>query len=411
MTLGGRGRARGGVSPKAATSFFAADPDRRWLVPGIGPTPEASLSLGDDGVAAPRSSGTPSVAYPGFTYHGGPVLACPIVLTSFWGSLWREDETHRQRARDLSQFHADLLQSAFMNVLSQYGVGFGAGTAGAFVRATYLRDVPPTLTDGNVQEIIRTGVAAGAFPTLGETALVIYLDEATTVNDPAAGVVFCEPTSDTAFGYHHVARVGGELLPYAVIPSLSDQCLVESRCGPGARGSLALATEPLQRLTLVASHHFAELTTNPFLNAWFDDDTGAEVGDVCNGEADVVTVDGNGWTVQRQYSKYADQTTQGAVFGSAMAAKPLPRLSPGPTPAPATLGYVLHLSFDERLLPLPSAEVDLAAGTLTLDASEVRAYARRVFDPLWSHHVITDLTTFLRQLAESLEPRSERHPA
>jgi hypothetical protein len=76
--------------------------------------------------AAPRTGG----AFPGFVNHGGPFIDTPIIFTSFWGPLWQSDAAHQAAASRLNQFCTDLPNSSFMNVLSQYGVGLGAGSGG-----------------------------------------------------------------------------------------------------------------------------------------------------------------------------------------------------------------------------------------------------------------------------------------
>src|SRR2546427_10154526 len=86
-----------------------------------------------------------------FKYHGGPIIANPQVYTSFWGSLWGTDPQYQALAQRLNRFHVDLLQSGFMNVLSQYGVG-----SGAFVGATFVSSMPSVLTDPDIQSIIRS---------------------------------------------------------------------------------------------------------------------------------------------------------------------------------------------------------------------------------------------------------------
>src|SRR5947209_838530 len=91
-----------------------------------------------------------------FKYHGGPIITNPQVYTSFWGSLWGTDPQYQALARHLNQFHADLLQSGFMNVLSQYGVG-----SGAFVGATFVNSVPDVLTEQKLHDIIQSSIAAG----------------------------------------------------------------------------------------------------------------------------------------------------------------------------------------------------------------------------------------------------------
>jgi hypothetical protein len=97
----------------------------------------------------------------------------------------------------------------------------------------------------------------------------------------------------------------------------------------GARSTWSEAQE--QRLTQVASHEFAEMTTDPQLNAWVDPVKG-ENGDICNGESDIITVGTHTWTVQRIYSKYDDIRSEGKAYCLSQAPAPEPRLSPGPAP-------------------------------------------------------------------------------
>jgi hypothetical protein len=302
---------------------------------GVSPRPRAPAIRG---VARPRKAVAPTAAaFPGFVYNGGPVIASPQVYVGFWGPLWSQDQAHQARASRLSEFHADLLQSGFMNVLSQYGVGAGAGAAGAFVRATFVGSVPGTLTDPSIQSIIQSSLTAGTLPepaNPSNIALVIYLDETIGVNDPMNGLVLCELTNDTAFGYHNFfMTTAGNPFYYGIIPALNDACLTESCPGSDAGCSLHLSETQEERLTQVASHEFAEMTTDPQLNAWVDPAKG-ENGDICNGESDTITVGTHIWTVQRIYSKYDDVNSNGTVYCLSQAPTPEPRLSPGPAHSP-----------------------------------------------------------------------------
>lgn len=90
-------------------------------------------------------------------------------------------------------------------------------------------------------------------------------------------------------------------------------------CPDDGSCSLHLAETQEQRQTQVTSHEFAEITTDPELNAWFG--SNGENGDICNGETDTITVGANTWTVQRTYSKTDDINTGGASF---WAANPIP---------------------------------------------------------------------------------------
>ena len=301
---------------------------------GVSPIPHAP-SIRGVRLSRKRAPAPPTAAkFPSFVYNGGPVIASPQVYTSFWGPLWTRDQAHKSRADRLSRFHADLLQSGFMNVLSQYGVGHGAGAAGAFVRATFIGNVPGTLTDPGIQTIIQSSITEGVLPeptTPSIIAVIIYLDETIGVDDASNGLVLCEAANDTAFGYHNFfTTTAGNPFYYAIVPALSDTCLAESCPGNDAGCSLHLSETQEQRLTQVASHEFAEMTTDPQLNAWVDPANG-ENGDICNGESDPLTVGTNTWTVQRIYSKYDDINSSGRVFCLSQAQDPRPRLSPGPT--------------------------------------------------------------------------------
>jgi hypothetical protein len=260
----------------------------------------------------------------GFTYHGGPIIRRPQVITSFWGSLWA-DPPHQARASRLNQFLQDLLASPFMNILSQYGVGSGAGNAGTFLKGTFLGSVPAVLTDAQIHGIIQSEINSGLIPPPdGNSALIIYLDENTGVQD--GSTVMCEPLHDTAFGYHFFFKTAaGPNCYYGVIPALSDACLHES-CPSDPGCSLHLAQTQEQRQTQVTSHEFSEMTSDPELTAWTDP-TNGENGDLCNGEAATITVATRTWTVQRIYSKIDDIVSQNAYCVAAEPA-PLPDLVP-----------------------------------------------------------------------------------
>jgi len=270
--------------------------------------------------------------FPNFAWHGGPVIANPEVHTTFWGALW-SDASHQARAQRLSQYHQDLLQSDFMNVLSQYGVGQGAGKAGTFAGATAIPNVPTTLTAALIQQTTQAAIDRGDLPEPGDPsniALIIYLDENIGINDPGDQLVLCEPTNDNAFGFHEFfTTTAGHKFYYAVVPCLSNACLQNSCPGGDAGCSLRLTETQEQRQTQVASHEFAEMTTDPELNAWVDP-KGGENGDICNGQSATITVGANTWTVQATYSKTDDVATNGQSFCRATAASPIPPLKPGP---------------------------------------------------------------------------------
>jgi hypothetical protein len=263
--------------------------------------------------------------------------------------------------------------------------------------------MPSTLSDTDIHTHIQAGINAGALPEpTPNTALIIYLDDNTAVDDTAMGIVMCEPTSDTAFGYHYFfSTSAGHPCYYAMIPSLTDSCLKESCPGGDSTCSLSVSELQVDRLTQVTSHEFAEMTTDPEVNAWYDDSAG-ENGDICNGESAVISVGPNAWTVQRIYSRDDDINSNGASYCVASAPSPEPRLSPGPTSHPAVASRAERIPPVDRLLPLPAHLFDVKTGSVTVKEEEMRAFARRLFFPVRPEHVLGDLPGFLRQASDML---------
>ncbi|MGH7868354.1 MAG: hypothetical protein ACREP9_12200, partial [Candidatus Dormibacteraceae bacterium] len=277
-------------------------------------------------------------AYSGFVYNGGAVITSPVVYTSFWGALWN-DAAHQAAAQRLNQFMQDLLNSNLMNVLSQYGAGTGAGS-GSVGLASFVPNVSNQLTDADIQNTIQASINSGVIPeppaNNASQLLIIYLDENTEVSDSNLGVVMCEPSGDTAFGYHNsFTTAAGNPFYYGVIPALDDAC-IQNSCGGSTGCTLQLSQTQEQRRTQVTSHEFSEALTDPNPpTGWYDQDdpNSGECGDICNGESDTIspTTGSNVWTVQRIYSKYDDQQTGGTNYCLSQVTSPEPLLPGAPS--------------------------------------------------------------------------------
>ena len=137
--------------------------------------------------------------------------------------------------------------------------------------------------------------------------------------------MLCEPNGDNAFGYHNgFTTSAGNQFYYSVIPGLDDTC-IQNSCGGDPSCSLAPGLTQEQRRTQVASHEFAEMLTDPTPpTGWYDqsDPNSGENGDICNGQTDTITVGSNTWTVQRIYSKFDDQQSNGSNYCLAQVASP-----------------------------------------------------------------------------------------
>jgi hypothetical protein len=265
------------------------------------------------------ASGTGS--FGDFLYRGGPIINTPQVYALFVGD-WTS-AANQARANRLSQFVVDLMNSRYMNILSQYG----CGTTGTLVNRVFVATPDNDLNQAEIEGIVQAAINANSVPEPVNPAnnYVLFLDDATGVN--RGDIVMCEATSDNAFGFHDFfTTTAGNACAYAVIPGLIDSCLTNS-CPSDSSCSLHLGQTQEQRQTQVTSHELAEMWSDPQLNAWTSPTVG-ENGDICNGQAGTITVGPNTWTVQLMYSKWHDMNTSGGTTCIAETPNPLPSLLP-----------------------------------------------------------------------------------
>jgi hypothetical protein len=306
----------------------------------------ASETRGAKGVSPRRAKkkvplgGFPALAsagagsFPNFVFRGGPVITNPQIFCVFLGD-W-SSSANQNRATRLAQFLQDLMNSDYMNMLAQYGVG----SSGSVVNSVFIASSDHDLSRPDIEGIFQTAITGHTLPEPGPSnGYVLFLDDATGVNGTFGTdhTVACEATNDSAFGFHfHFDTTAGNALFYAVVPGLTDTCLTNSCPGGDAGCSLQTTQTREQRQTQVLSHEFSEMITDPDVegNEGWTNPLGSgphENGDICNGSNGTITVGANTWTVQQMYSKFDDQQTNGAttcVLGSPF---PLPSLLPACT--------------------------------------------------------------------------------
>jgi hypothetical protein len=265
-----------------------------------------------------------------FDYQGGLIVTCPQVYLTFWGTGWQSRDGEARRDK-LEQYVADLLRSEQMNVLTQYSVGFGAGLSGRVVDSSLVTTAPAQITataPNRIQDIVQGMVNAATIPeptNPTDSVLVIFLDDNIEVAG-SFGQTMCEPTSDTAFGFHDVFNTAaGNPLVFAIVPGLTDACLTNSCPGGNPTCSLQTTQAQLDRITQVTSHELCEMFSDPSLDAWTGSSSG-ENGDICNGESGSISVAGRQWNVQRIYSEWDDHETSGTTDCLATVSTPRPRI-------------------------------------------------------------------------------------
>jgi hypothetical protein len=327
-------------------------------------------------------------------YNGGPVVSCPILYASFWGSYWQTKREAITAQATLTAFLGDLVHSTWMNVLAQYGV-----SGGMFAQAqNFILPQDPNGTAQDGKDGLTLSTDACEQNLLG----MIHDHTLPPPGDPRNGppVVICflndHVTTDRMpgnFGYHeHLVTPNGQPLIYAFV---------------AWRNSIDDMTE-------TASHELAEMATNPLgsgkprdhLNGWIipNDRSGTEIADkddglLCQmGAHGFITEDGNTWKVTSMWSDVDD----GCKFS---ADSPIPPIHPGPFSLATTMDAESHP--DARLLrhltPFPPMHIDPKTNRPYMKKTDLFAYYRKLFHPLRHERVFPGFPTFLRELASVLE--------
>jgi hypothetical protein len=216
-------------------------------------------------------------------YHQGHLLTSVEVVTIFWGQDWSV-ASQAQIAQQINAFFDNILTSSLMDVCAEYSVGGQTIGHGRRVATATITNSEPgtgnTVSDAQIQTALQGWIKSHTIPaTTANTLYFVYLPRGVTATFGGNG------SSCTQWcGYHNY--VGG--IFYAVEPYID--CL----------GCNFTGHDPLSNLTKVSSHELCEAVTNPNDGGWWDDQSGNEIGDLCNGSADVHQL--NGWWVQSEWS-------------------------------------------------------------------------------------------------------------
>jgi len=214
------------------------------------------------------------------SYHGGPLLSNVQVQAVFWGAAWQQPAQAALIPR-LGEFFTFILQSSLMDVLAQYSVAGQSISQGQYLGPVTVTTPPlgNSVSDPQIQQALQQWVRDGSIIQPNPNALYfVYLPpDVVSILDgdsSCAAGGFC--------GYHN--HVAGSIF-YAVEPFITcDGC----NFGSGIFDSL----------TKVSSHELCEAITDPASNAWFDDASQNEIGDICN--SGVTTL--GGFVIQSEWS-------------------------------------------------------------------------------------------------------------
>lgn len=214
------------------------------------------------------------------TYRGGPLLTAVEVTSIFWGAWWKQP-VHSALVTKLNTFFDDILGSALIDQLKEYGVaGKPIGRGKRVATLTVDQSPPASVDDTAITAFLQSQLSAGSVPAAGANSLYfIYLPSGVTVtlSGQASCSAFC--------GYHDA--VGGKIY-YAVEPY------------PDCQGCLGGAAA-FDALTITSSHELCEAVTDPVPGQGWYDDANGEIGDICAWQTKTI----GSYTVQLEWSNAA----------------------------------------------------------------------------------------------------------
>lgn len=225
---------------------------------------------------------------PSVSPHDDEVMASPRLIVIWWGDeYWTNGPP--TTVQQTMAFLNSILPSPYFGMLAEYNVG----------TATILQTLaigyqggPQTLSEGDISNLLQTWMLNALIlpPADNETEQLYVLFVPSAVILTVGGVSQNDPKGGF-IGYHDHGKynklLGKDNLFYAVI------------CGG----------LDFTQLTHSASHELAEAFTDRSGNGWYDDNTGFEIGDICDcGVCPTLTL--NGFTLASYWRQSQDMCMQ-----------------------------------------------------------------------------------------------------
>lgn len=201
---------------------------------------------------------------PRLTYRGGKILKKPGFVSLYLGKYWTRGEGMTLRSK-LGDFARTLFSSAHMKLWQQYCAGPGVLKGEATIHA---KTNPLRISDATLQKRVSESIEKGKVPVPdGESVYTVLLPPHTELIGP-----YGESSKDGMGGYHASFDLpDGRRVYYAAIVY------------GDSRNGVEFSPQPLDNITIAASHEWTEAVTDPDVNngrlGWYDDELG-EVGDI-----------------------------------------------------------------------------------------------------------------------------------
>jgi len=225
-------------------------------------------------------------------YYGGPIIPTPKVAMILWNNNVRFQT-------DMSNFYTDLTAtSKIYTFLQQYNVnGYPHYSTGSFLGIFNANQNSATIKESDIQTVLMNGLSSGLFPAADANILYVFHFPPNTKIYASDGSSNCVQWC----GFHSTLVYNGIDISYTVLPDLGD-----TGCNGGGCGTHS----DFQNLCSVSSHEFFESITDPAVGlaccyapplAWYNN-RGGEIGDLCNGNSVLATLNGNPYYIQKEYS-------------------------------------------------------------------------------------------------------------
>ena len=209
------------------------------------------------------------------TFHGGQLLAHVEAQGVYLGSDWNTNTSLKNQAATLDQFLSYLVQSPYMDMLTNAGYNVGRGTADAGKIDNLTLNKTSGVTDTQIHTELQSLISSSQLKTPDANRLyVVFVESGVVVKNPP-------DASNTTFLGYHGAFAGKDAsgksadIHYVVIPY------------PGSPNFSATSqgfASNLDEITSVTSHELAESVTDPNPNykalGWYDDQLNGEIGDL-----------------------------------------------------------------------------------------------------------------------------------
>jgi hypothetical protein len=233
--------------------------------------------------------------------YGGPVVAHVEAQALYLGSDWGSGDLYQQTGV-FDAFVKSIVNSSYMDMLTNAGYGVGRGTADTGRLDLVRIDKTHDLTQGAIEAEIQRDIKSGLLKSPDASRLyMVYVEPDVAVMTRGGGVSGKNFDGYHTYFYGTTYRGQSTLIHYALMPYLS---------GVNGVGMTSLGT--VDSMTLTSSHELAESVTDPNINAWYDrNGTLDEVGDITAWQAVYL----NGHAVQRIADKNDQAMTPAGATG------------------------------------------------------------------------------------------------